>query len=90
MLPVVFKPTISVGEWQQTYALDRAATGIGTEGNALCSKTAQVVLYQDIITKRFHHAEPLSVENKLIHTVFIGGVQAKPLGGHGFNSVNFS
>jgi len=56
----------------------------------LCSKTAQVVLYQDIITKRFHHAEPLSVENKLIHTVFIGGVQAKPLGGHGFNSVNFS
>ena len=30
------------------------------------------------------------MENKLINIVFIGGVQTKPLGGHGFNSVNFS
>jgi len=29
-------------------------------------------------------------KNKLINIVFIGGVQSKPLGGHGFNSVNFS
>jgi hypothetical protein len=25
MIPVVFEPTISIGEWPQTYALDRAA-----------------------------------------------------------------
>ena len=29
MSPVGFKPTISAGERPQTYALDRAATGIG-------------------------------------------------------------
>jgi len=29
MPPLGFKPTISAGEWPQTYALDRAATGIG-------------------------------------------------------------
>ena len=29
MLPVRFEPTISAGERPQTYALDRAATGIG-------------------------------------------------------------
>ena len=29
MLPVGFEPTISVGERPQTYALDRAAAGIG-------------------------------------------------------------
>ena len=29
MLPVGFEPTISAGEWPQTYALDRAATGTG-------------------------------------------------------------
>jgi len=27
MPPVGFEPTISAGEWPQTYALDRAATG---------------------------------------------------------------
>ena len=27
--PVEFEPTISAGEWPQTYALDRAVTGIG-------------------------------------------------------------
>ena len=31
MTPVGFEPTISAGERPQTYALDRAATGIGTE-----------------------------------------------------------
>ena len=29
MPPVVFEPTISTGEWPQTYALDRAAAGTG-------------------------------------------------------------
>ena len=29
MTPVGFEPTISAGERPQTYALDRAATGIG-------------------------------------------------------------
>ena len=31
MPPKGFEPTISAGEWPQTYALDRAATGTGTE-----------------------------------------------------------
>jgi hypothetical protein len=30
MTPVGFEPTISAGEWQQIYALDRAVTGTGT------------------------------------------------------------
>ena len=30
MPPVGFEPTIAAGERPQTYALDRAATGIGT------------------------------------------------------------
>ena len=29
MPPVGFEPTISAGEWLQTYALDRAATETG-------------------------------------------------------------
>jgi len=29
MPPVGFEPTISAGEWPQTYALDRAVTGTG-------------------------------------------------------------
>jgi hypothetical protein len=29
MPPVGFEPTISAGEWPQTYASGRAATGIG-------------------------------------------------------------
>ena len=31
MPPVVFEPTISAGERPQTHALDRAATGIGSD-----------------------------------------------------------
>ena len=30
MPPAGFEPTTSAGEWLQTYALDRAATGTGT------------------------------------------------------------
>ena len=29
MAPAGFEPTISAGEWPQTYALDRADTGTG-------------------------------------------------------------
>jgi len=29
MSPVGFDTTVSVGEWQHTYSLDRLATGIG-------------------------------------------------------------
>ena len=31
MTPVGFEPTISVGEWPQTYVLDRVATGTGID-----------------------------------------------------------
>jgi len=31
MTPARFDPKISAGEWPQTYALDRAATGMGSE-----------------------------------------------------------
>ena len=31
MSPVGFEPTVSAGERLQTYALDRAATGIGSQ-----------------------------------------------------------
>ena len=33
MPPVGFEPTISAGERPKSYALDRAATGIGNNGN---------------------------------------------------------
>jgi len=33
MSPVGFEPTISAGERMQTFPLDRAATGIGTDNN---------------------------------------------------------
>ena len=31
MPPAGFEPTISAGEWPQTYVLDRAATGTGNK-----------------------------------------------------------
>jgi len=31
MLPAGFEPTVSAGEWTQTYALDRSAIGTGHE-----------------------------------------------------------
>ena len=35
MPPVGFEPTISAGEWPQTYALDRTATGTGNYYNII-------------------------------------------------------
>ena len=37
MLPVGFEPTIPASERPQTYALDRAATGTGTECNLVAA-----------------------------------------------------
>jgi len=36
MPPVGFEPKISAGEWPQTYALDRAATGTGIDAGTYC------------------------------------------------------
>ena len=33
MTPVGFEPKIPVGEWPQTYALDRVVTGTGTQSS---------------------------------------------------------
>jgi len=40
MPPVGFEPIVSVGERPQTYALDRAATGIGSLIITLSNKVA--------------------------------------------------
>ena len=39
MPPVGFEPTVSAGERPQTYALDRAATAIGTTNEIQIRKT---------------------------------------------------
>jgi len=36
MSPVGFEPTIPVGEWPQTHALDRAATGFDIRNHCFC------------------------------------------------------
>jgi len=46
MPPVGFEPTISAGQRPQTYALDRAATGIGIIINYTCTKKVKVTLVQ--------------------------------------------
>jgi len=43
MPPVGFKPTISVGVWLQTYALDRATTGTGFDQLVICNNLGKVV-----------------------------------------------
>ena len=48
MCPAGFEPIISAGEWPQTYALDRAATGTGNEPgkffNSKCEAELKVML----------------------------------------------
>ena len=44
MLSAGFEPTISVGERPKTYALDRAATGIGK--NQICRPRKKFVYYR--------------------------------------------
>jgi hypothetical protein len=59
MPPVVFEPTISTGERAPTYALDRAATGIGKimyvyTFTYLCSASGGVSVYTVIpVTDRW-------------------------------------
>ena len=43
MSPVEFEPTISAGEWPQTYALDRVATGSGNNNNNNNNKAADLI-----------------------------------------------
>jgi len=40
MPPVGFEPTISAGERQQTYALDRATTGVDEKKQVSCKKNS--------------------------------------------------
>jgi len=42
MPPVVFEPTMSLGERPQTYALDRAAAGTGTQVDTKLNFTAAI------------------------------------------------
>ena len=56
---VGFEPTISAGEQPQTYALDRAATGTGTDTNANA-------LYYGYIG-----GEPEQREGKVIYNLFL-------------------
>ena len=44
MHPVGFEPTISAGEWPQTYALDRAATGTGNKTYFRCRNKLQLLI----------------------------------------------
>ena len=44
MLPVEFEPTIPAGERPQTYALDRAATGMGIKKLIAFHKTRGVII----------------------------------------------
>jgi hypothetical protein len=45
--PAGFESTISAGERSQTYALDRAVTGTGTEG--LLSKNIKIKIHRSVI-----------------------------------------
>ena len=47
MPPVGFEPTISAGEWPQTYALDRAATGTGDVVNRIVEWKRNLVAHGD-------------------------------------------
>jgi hypothetical protein len=48
--PVGFEPTISAGEWPQTYALDRAATGIATNLYCAASQKSEDLNYTAVET----------------------------------------
>ena len=49
MPPVGFEPTISAGEWPQTYALDRAATGTGSILHYMIYMIYYIILYYIIL-----------------------------------------
>jgi hypothetical protein len=52
MPPVGFEPTISAGEWQQTYALDRVANGTGNSAH-LMSFIQNYLMYWLMINLEF-------------------------------------
>ena len=57
MLPVGFEPTISAGERPKTYALDRAATGIGrTCYRTLCNNPEDYNLNRQVTGKLPKHS----------------------------------
>ena len=53
MPPVGFEPTISAGEWPQTYTLDRVATGTGIHTG---SSRNNVVHDFTLIKRNFAHS----------------------------------
>ena len=52
MPPLGFEPAISAGEWPQTYALDRAATGTGYTLMGPATHLLILNLYYEIIVDR--------------------------------------
>ena len=63
MPPVGFEPTISAGEWPQTYALDRAVTGTG---NVPYYDTETRAVFHRSDTPRFVFSRN-AVENSTAH-----------------------
>ena len=55
MLQVGFEPIISAGERQQTYAVDRAATGIGPIYNYVYQKTTSLLVSRSVLRTYYLH-----------------------------------
>jgi hypothetical protein len=72
MPPVGFEPTISAGEWPHTYALDRAATGIGHQyiSDIFRSLVTVTILETSHLTL---YSEIIAVSSQ-IHTKYINAV----------------
>ena len=68
--PVGFEPTISAGEWPQTYALDRAATGtdwfIILGNSLLCGMFVFYELVLDLCIRFYWKNEDIRVWNHFI------------------------
>jgi len=64
MTPMGFEPTISAGERPQTYALDRAATGIGEI--CICMNKIEKVRFTEI-NKHFWGLEVINYFVTYIH-----------------------
>jgi len=69
MSPVGFKPTISAGEWPQSYALDHAATGTGPQDTLISLNMAQPV--QNSLDAQMHllHLEVRSVRQHVLNSL---------------------
>ena len=51
MPPVGFELTVSAGEWPQTYALDRVATGTGEEGTLFIQNIIRLFRITSVYTE---------------------------------------